>query len=86
MDFNKVVVHGRIMRRHPEVTEADVLAAWRNRVSWSYRPGTDPLRYLAVGYDDGDRLLEMCAVFDSDHWIIFHAMEATDKFIGEVTD
>ena len=84
--MDNVVVHSRVMRRHPEVSEADVVAVWRNRISWPYRPGTDPLRYLAIGYDDGDRLLEMCAVFDVDHWVIFHAMPATAKFLREVTE
>ena len=86
MDLDNVVVHSRVMRHHPEVSEADVIAAWSNRVGWSYRPGTNPLRYLAIGYDDSDRLLEMCAVFDVDHWVIFHAMPATAKFLREVTE
>jgi len=38
------------------------------------------LRYLAIGYDDIGRLLEMCAVFDDGHWLVFHAMPATTRF------
>lgn len=46
---------------------------------------TDPLRYVAVGYDEYGRLLEMVAVLDeSDRWHVFHAMRATPKVLREL--
>lgn len=49
------------------------------------REDTDPLRYVAVGYDEYGRLLEMVAVLDeSDRWHVFHAMRATTKVLREL--
>ena len=49
------------------------------------REDTDPLRYVAVGYDEYGRLLEMVAVlYESDRWHVFHAMRATPKVLREL--
>lgn len=80
-----VVVDPRVSSRHPDVSEYSVQVAWRNVVRFMPREGTDPLRYVAVGYDEYGRLLEMVAVLDeSDRWHVFHAMKATPKVLREL--
>ena len=79
------MIDSRVNERHPDVSEYSALVAWRNVVRFMPREGTDPLRYVAVGYDDRGRLLEMVAVLDeSDRWHVFHAMKATPKVLREL--
>ena len=69
----RLTVHPRVYRRHPELTEADVVAAWEGALVSGRRPGTD--RWVVVGADRGGRLVEMVAVHDGrGHWLVFHAM------------
>ena len=69
----RLTVHPRVHRRHPELTEADVVAAWEGALVSGRRPGTD--RWVVVGADRGGRLVEMVAVHDGrGHWLVFHAM------------
>ena len=64
---------------------ACLCVAWSNVVRFMAREDTDPLRYVAVGYDEYGRLLEMVAVLDeSDRWHVFHAMRATPKVLREL--
>lgn len=85
MPVGDVIVDPRVNMRHPDVSDHSVYVAWRNVVRFMPRNGTDPLRYVAVGYDDHGRLLEMVAVLDeSDRWHIFHAMRATPKVLHEL--
>ncbi|KAB8292755.1 hypothetical protein DSM100685_0766 [Bifidobacterium avesanii] len=79
------MVDPRVSKRHPDVSEHSVHVAWSNVVRFMPREGTDPLRYVAVGYDERGRLLEMVAVLDeSDRWHVFHAMKATPKVLHEL--
>ena len=85
MPVGDVVVDPRVNMRHPDVSERSVCVAWRNVVRFMPRDGTDPLRYVAVGYDEYGRLLEMIAVLDeSDRWHVFHAVRATPKVLREL--
>lgn len=74
-----VVVHPRIERRHPELGEEDVLAAWRDPLFSIQRPGGD--QWVVLGYDERGRLLEMIAVLQDSQWIVFHAMTPPTKKI-----
>lgn len=75
----------RVSTRHPDVSADSVRVAWSNVVRFMAREDTDPLRYVAVGYDEYGRLLEMVAVLDeSDRWHVFHAMRATPKVLREL--
>ena len=70
-----VIVHERVCRRHPELTEKDVVAAWENQFRSTTRDTSDGIRYLAVGFDSNNRSIEMIAIErDVDTWLIFHAM------------
>lgn len=69
MPVGDIVVDPRIQTRHPDVSADSVRVAWSNVVRFMAREDTDPLRYVAVGYDEYGRLLEMVAVLDeSDRW------------------
>lgn len=85
MPVGDIVVDPRIQTRHPDVSADSVRVAWSNVVRFMAREDTDPLRYVAVGYDECGRLLEMVAVLDeSDRWHVFHAMRATTKVLREL--
>ena len=85
MPLGDIVVDQRVSARHSDVSDYSVRVAWSNVVRFMPREGTDPLRYVAVGYDERGRLLEMIAVLDeSDRWHIFHAMRATAKVLREL--
>lgn len=75
MDAQAVVVHERVPRRHPDLESRDVLEAWRNRVCCQVRVGPWPPQYVAVGFDQWGRPIEMVAVYDSaqDEVLVFHA-------------
>ena len=62
MPVGDIVVDPRIQTRHPDVSADSVRVAWSNVVRFMAREDTDPLRYVAVGYDEYGRLLEMVAV------------------------
>ena len=68
------------------VSRLDIPTCPLIRCAWFMaREDTDPLRYVAVGYDEYGRLLEMVAVLDeSDRWHVFHAMRATPKVLREL--
>ena len=70
-----IVVHGRVMERHPEITPDDVGHAWVSRVASAIRrtPRTDHM--VVVGFDARGRLLEMVAVELEDGVpLVFHCM------------
>ena len=71
----KIIVHERVMERHPEIGEDDVIAAWKSRVKCQVRIGPWPPQYAAVGFDGNGRAIEMAAVYDlsEDTVLVFHA-------------
>ena len=83
--YENVTVHERVCRRHPDLTEADVHHAWRNRCISSWRLGTEGV-LLAIGVDTAGRQIEMIAqVKTSGTVVIYHAKRSpTDKFRREV--
>lgn len=82
----KIVVHSRITRRHPDVTKQDVQTAWIRQVKRQVREGLHPTQIAAVGFDDKGRLLQMVATYDPniDTVLIFHAMRATKSLLKEL--
>lgn len=70
-----ITVHGRIMRRHPEISPQDVGTAWGNRIATAQRRGKHADELVAVGFDAQGRMLEMVAVVQEDGVVlVFHAM------------
>lgn len=71
----EVIVHPRVCKRHPELSEEEVLAAWSNRFALAMRLDRRPGECIAIGVDGGGRMVEMvaCRSFDGE-WLIYHAM------------
>ena len=68
------VVHPRVSQRHPELSEADVLAAWDACIAHVMRLDLDRCECLAVGCDTRGRLVEMVAAESrGGGWVIYHA-------------
>lgn len=81
MEDQQVEVADRVTERHPQLSEEDVLAAWRSRVKCQVRIGPWPPQYVAVGFDSKSRPVEMVAVYDpsQDKVLIFHANTPATK-------
>ena len=80
----RVRVHSRVTRRHPEITESDVVTAFENTLRARILD-TYPVQTVGVGTDASGRLLEYIAVEEeSDGWLVFHSMEAARKVLIEV--
>ena len=80
----RVRVHPRVLQRHPDVTETEVVAAFESTLRSRARD-TDPIQWVGVGVDGRGRLLEYVTVEDEpDGWLVFHAMQATAKVLTEV--
>lgn len=70
-----LLVHPRVVKRHPELDEVGVKAAWENALVSAPRIGKDPNQYIALGFDNAGRLLEVVAVrLANGDWLIYHAM------------
>ncbi len=73
-------VHKRVVARHPELTEADILSAWRNAIALVRRETPEADFYVAVGFDANSRPIEMVAAKEDDgSLLIFHAMTPPTK-------
>lgn len=71
----RVEVHPRVMQRHPNLSEEDVLNAWRNAIACRPRIYLDFEQCVAVGTDQKGRLIEMVATrAKNGKWVVFHAM------------
>ena len=81
-----VKVHPRVMQRHPELSEADVLSAWANAHWYATRYTGDKDAEIAIGADANGRLLEMVAAEDDEgNLVVFHAnTPPTKKFMQEL--
>ncbi|WP_101722346.1 hypothetical protein [Eggerthella timonensis] len=76
--MNRVFVHPRVMERHPDLSEADVLAAWEGCERWAQRRASNAS--VAVGFDARGRFVEMVAARSPDgDWLIYHAMTPPSK-------
>jgi hypothetical protein len=71
--MSQIGVHPRITERHPEVGEADVMAAMRSMIRYKRRSTGE---WLAVGTDSHSRLVELVYIYDedSDYFFVYHGM------------
>ncbi|MFD0704343.1 hypothetical protein ACFQY8_01060 [Alloscardovia venturai] len=81
MDAESIpIVHSRVHRRHPELSDDDVRHAWWNSISTIARPDTTPRQYVSIGVDSSGRVVEMVAIRGKDgKWLIYHAMTPPSK-------
>lgn len=71
----ELIVHQRVMRRHPELDEESVKTAWENAIASTPRIGVKGNQHVAIGFDAKARLLEMVAIrLREGDWLIYHAM------------
>jgi len=81
-----IVVDGRVHDRHPEISDTDAMAAWKNAINIVIRVTSEKDFLVAVGVDTKGRLLEMVAAEEADGSLhIFHAMiPPSEKTLREV--
>lgn len=73
--MDEVAVHPRVMERHPDLSEEDVLAAWEGCLRSRPRIDVDAVEYIAIGCDARGRLVEMVArEVGGGTWLIYHAL------------
>lgn len=73
--MDRVIVHRRVSERHPGIKPEDVASAWNTAIVSAPRIEKNPDQYVALGFDESGRLLEMVAVrTDQGDWLVFHAM------------
>ena len=78
--MEKAIVHERVCRLHPELTDDDVLTAWAHIIRSFTRTWTDQRECVAVGVDGKGRLVEMIALRSLDgSWLIYHALTPPAK-------
>lgn len=66
-------IHPRIMRRHPEIRQQDIVAAMKSMIRYKHRKTGE---WLAVGIDENSRLIEVVYEYDeeNDYFFVFHGM------------
>ena len=71
--MSQIGVHPRISERHPEVSEADVMAAMRSMIRYKQR---DSGEWIAVGTDSRSRLVELVYIYDADddYFFVYNGM------------
>ena len=69
--MNQVVVHPRVMDRHPELSEDDVIAAWNGYVRMMRREAD---QVIAIGFDGNGRAVEMVTKESDGDFLIYHAI------------
>jgi hypothetical protein len=83
--LSDVIVHPRVNRKHPEISNEDVIHAWTHAIGVINRTYNPPDYYAAAGVDTKGRMLELVGVELEDGGIIFfHAMKLTDKMRREL--
>lgn len=71
--MSQIGVHSRISERHPEVSDADVMAAMRSMIRYKQRESGE---WIAVGTDSRSRLVELVYIYDADddYFFVYHGM------------
>jgi hypothetical protein len=79
-----IIVLERVTKKHPELTNDEVLSAWESRVKTQFRLSSEKAYMVAVGVSSNGKLIEMLAFDDEDDTVIFHALKATKKILNEL--
>ena len=66
-----IVIHPRVMERHPELSEDDVRDAWQAYIRMTRRSNG---QCIAIGFDGKGRALEMVAKEGGGDILVYHAM------------
>lgn len=69
-----LVIHPRVLERHPQLTEDDIATAWENSYYEALRPDSPNFpEYLWIGADANGREIEMVGVLVEGGWLVYHA-------------
>lgn len=80
-----LVVLDRIKKRHPDITNEEVVSAWESRIKTQFRVDEDKPYLISVGVSNTGKVLEMIAFEDESDVVIFHAMTPpSKKFLKEI--
>ncbi len=70
----KLLIHPRVVARHPQLSAADVIYAWEHRFYEGLRPDSENFpEYLWLGCDASGRELEMVGTYAKEGLLIYHA-------------
>ena len=73
-------IHPRVMQRHPNLSEADILEAWTHSYYERLRPESQNFpEYLWIGFDRHHREIEMVGTQTESGWLIYHANTPLSK-------
>lgn len=72
---DKIYVLKRVCERHPNLTEEDVVHAWKFCIKSMLRIEKEPEEWVGIGYDLTGRLVEIVALRSelNGAWLIKHA-------------
>lgn len=72
--MDTIIVHPRILHKHPKLSEHDIVTAWHHCIKSAVRLDKGPDYFLAVGTDAHGRLIELSArQIGFRHYLIYHA-------------
>lgn len=78
-----LLVHPRITREHPQLSEEDVRYAWEHSYYEVLRPESPNFpEYLWIGKDKHEReveMVEMVGTMTTQGWLIYHANTPVSK-------
>lgn len=79
-----LVIHPRVLARHPQLTEDDVRTAWANAHYEALRPESPNFpEFLWIGIDAKGREVEMVGVPTETGYLVYHANTPVSKRVRE---
>ena len=78
--MEELIIHPRVLEKHPQLSEEDVRTAWQNAYYEALRPDSPNFpEYLWIGADGNGREIEMVGVPTNGGWLIYHANTPLSK-------
>ena len=78
--MNELIIHPRVLERHPQLSVEDVRTAWENAYYEALRPDSPNFpEYLWIGEDGSGREIEMVGVPTESGWLVYHANTPLSK-------
>ena len=82
--MDEPIVHPRVMRGHPELSEDDVKRAWCHSYYEALRPESPNFpEYVWIGRDARGREVEMVGTMTNEGWLIYHANTPVSKSVKD---
>lgn len=78
--MGELIIHPRVLERHPQLSEEDVRTAWQNAYYEALRPDSPNFpECLWIGTDGSGREIEMVGVPTERGWLVYHANTPLSK-------